>query len=245
MTAMALLGMKIRYRLKHFAKQIRSNILYGFFLLLPLVTSIFIIAKLFNWMDSWIYLVMPKLLRPEIPRGAGFVILLTGTYLLGLIARNYIGKRLLQFGNGLIIKIPFFNKIYGILKQVVDAIASPKKKVLDKVALIQFPQKGSYCLAFVTSRKNTAISKAAGEPLISVFLPKAPNPATGFLLYLPASEVVEVDMKMETALKLIMSAGVVTPDKPETPISAVTLQDLPSLLRAFKPPKKPPLDPRD
>jgi uncharacterized membrane protein len=129
MTAMALLGMKIRYRLKHFTKQIRSNILYGFFLLLPLVTSIFIIAKLFNWMDSWIYLVMPKLLRPEIPRGAGFVILLTGTYLLGLIARNYIGKRLLQFGNGLIIKIPFFNKIYGILKQVVDAIASPKKKV--------------------------------------------------------------------------------------------------------------------
>jgi uncharacterized membrane protein len=72
-----------------------------------------------------------------------------------------------------------------------------------------------------------------------------PNPATGFLLYLPASEVVEVDMSMETALKLLMSAGVVTPDKQEAAEQPVTIQDLPSLLRAFKPPKKNPGDPRD
>ena len=131
-------------------------------------------------------------------------------------------------------------------KQVVDAVASPKKKVLDKVVLIEFPQKGSYCLAFVTSRENKAISKAAGSSMISVFLPKVPNPASGFLLYVPASKVVEVDMSMETALKLIMSAGVVTPDKKEPSEDVVRVQDLPSLLlRLFKPPKKEFHDPRD
>jgi uncharacterized membrane protein len=232
-------------KMKNLGKQIRSNILYGFFLLLPLVVSVFVIVKLFMWMDSWIFLISPKQYRQFIPHGAGFVLLILGTYLLGSFARFYIGKRLLQFGNSLIIKIPFFNKIYGVLKQVVDAVASPKKKVLDKVVLIEFPHKGSYCLAFVTSRQNKAVSTAAGAPMISVFLPKVPNPATGFLLYLPASEVVEVDMSMETALKLLMSAGVVTPDKQEAAEQPVTIQDLPSLLRAFKPPKKNPGDPRD
>jgi uncharacterized membrane protein len=236
---------RFRHTMQRFGKQIRSNILYGFFLLLPLVASIFIIAKLFTWMDSWIYLISPKQYRMAIPHGVGFVVLLLGTYLLGSVARNYLGKRLLQFGNSLLTKIPFFNKIYGVLKQVVDAIASPKKKVLDKVVLIEFPHKGSYCLAFVTSRQNKAISKAAGSPMVSVFLPKVPNPATGFLFYLPASEVIEIDMKMETALKLLMSAGVVTSDKPDSTPPTVTLEDLPSLLRIFKPPKKQPLDPRD
>ena len=242
---MAIMRTKIRAKMTHFAKQIRSNILYGFFLLLPLVASVFIIAKLFTWMDSWIYLISPKQYRMAIPHGVGFIVLLLSTYLLGAVARNYLGKRLLQFGNSLIVKIPFFNKIYGVLKQVVDAIASPKKKVLDKVVLIEFPHKGSYCLAFVTSRQNKAISKAAGSPMISVFLPKVPNPATGFLFYVPATEVIEVDMSMETALKLLMSAGVVTSDKKEAAGATVTLEDLPSLLRIFKPPKKNPLDPRD
>ena len=239
------MGGRFKQTMRHFAKQIRSNIFYGFFLLLPLVASVFIIAKLFMWMDSWIYLVVPKSLGIDIPHGLGFIVLLMGTYLLGVIARNYIGKRLLHIGNAFLGKIPFFNKIYGVLKQVVDAIASPKKKVLDKVVLIEFPHKGSYCLAFVTSRQNKAVSNAAGSPMISVFLPKVPNPATGFLFYVPANEVIEIDMSMETALKLLLSAGVVTPDKPEVMGSTVTLEDLPSLLRIFKPPKKEAHDPRD
>jgi uncharacterized membrane protein len=245
MTAMAPVGTKIRLTMTHLAKQIRSNILYGFFLLLPVVASVFILVKLFNWMDSWIYLIAPKSFRIEIPRGMGILVLLLGTYLLGLFARNYIGKRLLHIGNAFFAKIPFFNKIYSVLKQVVDAIANPKKKVLDKVVLIEFPHKGSYCLAFVTSRQNTIVSKAAGSPMISVFLPKVPNPTAGFLLYVPASQVVEVDMSMETALKLIMSGGLFTSDKKEVTGSTVSLEDLPSLLRIFKPPKKEPHDPRD
>jgi uncharacterized membrane protein len=242
---MTVFGAKVRLRAKLFGKQVRSNILYGFFLLLPMVASIFIIVKLFHWMDSWIYLVLPKSLRGDILPGMGVVILLIGTYLLGAFARNYIGSRLLQLGNAVINKIPFFNKIYGILKQVVDAVASPKKKVLDKVVLIEFPQKGSHCLAFVTSRENSAISKAAGTDMISVFLPKVPNPASGFLFYIEASKVTEVDISMETALKLIMSAGVVTPDAKDPVKNGVRMQDLPSLLRIFKPPKKEINDPRD
>ncbi|HEX7511353.1 MAG TPA: DUF502 domain-containing protein [Chitinivibrionales bacterium] len=236
---------RLQFKAAHFGKQVRSNILYGVFILLPMAVTIFIIVKLFHVMDSWIYLVTPQSLRGRIVPGMGVVVLLVGTYGLGLFARNYFGRRLLHLGNMVIKRIPLINKLYGVLKQVVDAVASPKKKVLDKVVLIEFPHKGSYCLAFVTSRENSAVSKATGSEMISVFLPKVPNPASGFLFYVPASKVVEVDISMETALKLIMSAGVVTPDKKDTPGQTVRLEDFPSLLSIFKPPKKEMLDPRD
>ena len=235
----------MRLRAAHAGKQVRSNIIYGFFVLLPMAVTVFIIVKLFHWMDGWINLVIPKSAHINIVPGMGVIALLGGTYALGLFARNYFGGRLLDFGNAVIKRIPLINKIYGILKQVVDAIASPKKKVLDKVVLIEFPHKGSFCLGFVTSRENAAISKAAGSDMISVFLPKAPSPASGFLFYLPASKVIEVDISMETALKLIMSAGVVTPDQKEAPARSMRLQDVPALLRIFKPRKKEFLDPRD
>jgi uncharacterized membrane protein len=239
------LWFKLKVKMSHIGKQIRSNILYGIFLLLPLLVTVFIIVKLFHWMDSWIYLVIPKSLRSDIIPGMGLIAVLVITYSLGLIARNFLGKRLLQFGNEIIKRIPFFNKIYSIIKQVVDAIASPKKKILDKVVLIEFPHPGSYCLAFVTSRENKEISKAAGDKMISVFLPKAPNPASGFLFYVPESKVTEVNIGMETAMKLIMSAGVVTPDKKEPVRDITEIKDLSSLINLFKPPKKEFHDPRD
>jgi uncharacterized membrane protein len=245
MTTMSSLWFKLKFKLTHMVKQARSNILYGTFLLLPLLVTVFIILKLFHWMDSWIYLVIPRSLRSDILPGMGVVALILATYTLGLVARNYLGKRLLGIGNEIIKKIPFFNKIYGIIKQVVDAIANPKKKVLDKVVLIEFPHKGSYCLAFVTSRENREISKSAGEKMISVFLPHAPSPASGFLFYVPESKVTEVDIGMETAMKLIMSAGVVTPDKKDTGKEFSEFKDISSLLHLFKPPKKEYHDPRD
>ena len=245
MIAMSGFWYKFRAKLSRTGKQVRSNILYGCFLLLPLFTTVFILVKLFHWMDSWIYLVIPRSLRSDIVPGMGLVALLLSTYSLGLIARNYLGKRLLQIGNEVIKRIPFFNKIYGIIKQVVDAVANPKKKVLDKVVLIEFPHKDSYCLAFVTSRENKEISKSAGEKMNSVFLPKAPNPASGFLFYIPESKVTEVNIGMETAMKLIMSAGVVTPDKKDSAKDFSEITDIASIFSLFKPPKKEFHDPRD
>jgi uncharacterized membrane protein len=242
---MAPAGWFVKRHLSSFVKQVKSNILYGVFLLLPLVVSIFIMVKLFHWMDSWLYLSAPATMRRYIFPGMGIFVLLLGTYMLGAFARNYIGRRLLGFGNMIIRRIPFFNKIYEVLKQVMEAIAGPKKNVLDKVVLVEFPREGSYCLAFVTSRVNTAISKAAGSDLISIFLPTAPNPASGFLIYMPASKVHDIDISMEMAIKLIMSAGVVNPDNQATMKSPDDITDIKSLIGILKPPKKSDCDPRD
>ena len=236
----------VRHRLTHSFKQMRNNILAGFFLLLPIFASILILYKLFKLLDSWAYFAVPASQRGHILPGMGLVALIVVAWLTGAIARNFIGRRLMNAGNSLLKKIPFFNKIYGILKQIVDAVASPKKKVFNRVVLIEFPEKGSYCLAFVTARENREISSKTGEKMVGVFLPKVPNPTAGFLIFVPESKLVDVNISIEAAIKLVVSGGVVSAENreraEETPEEPLTLA---SLGRLFRPGKRPPHDPRD
>jgi uncharacterized membrane protein len=219
-------------------KNIRSNIFYGIVLLVPVVASVFIIEKLFQWFDSWIYLVVPDALSSRIIPGMGIVVLLAVTYILGAVARNYLGKRFLKLGNALLHKIPLFNKIYGLLRQIIDTFAGQKHNKLDKVVLVKFPNDTMYSLAFITSHSNVAVSQATGKNLISVFLPNAPNPTSGFLLYVSEDDVLSTDISIETAFKLIMSGGVVTPDSTTTTDTSIHIKDINSFINLFKPPEK-------
>jgi uncharacterized membrane protein len=236
----------LRHRVAHSLKQMRTNILAGFLLLLPIFASVLILYKLFKLLDSWAYFAIPAQQRGHILPGMGLVVLIVVAWFTGALARNFVGRRLMKAGNWLLTKIPFFNKIYGILKQIVDAVAGPKKKVFNKVVLIEFPEKGSYCLAFVTTKENREISDKTGEKMVGVFLPKVPNPTAGFLIFVPESKLVEVNISVEAAIKLVVSGGVVSAgnkeraeEKPEEPLT------LASLGRLFKPGKRPPQDPRD
>jgi len=236
---------RFRHRLTHAGRQMRTNMLAGFLLLLPIFASILIIVKLFKLLDSWAYFAVPLAWRAHVVPGMGLIALLFCAWFTGSLARNFLGRRLMGFGNSVLKKIPLFNKLYGLIKQIVDAVAGPKKKVFNRVVLIEFPDKGSYCLAFVTAKENTEISAKTGEKMIGVFLPKVPNPTAGFLIFVPESKIIDVNVSIEMALKLIVSGGVISGDKkgraegPEEPLT------LSSLGRLFKPGKKPFHDPRD
>jgi uncharacterized membrane protein len=241
---------KLWYRLRHWMthalKQMRTNMLAGFLLLLPLFASILILVKLFKLLDSWAYFAVPLAWRTHVIPGMGIIALLFLAWFTGSLARNFLGRKMMGFGNAVLRRIPLFNKLYGLIKQIVDAVAGPKKKVFNRVVLIEFPEKGSYCLAFVTAKENTEISAKTGEKMVGVFLPKVPNPTAGFLIFVPESKIIDVHISIETALKLIVSGGVVSGEKkghkeegPEEPIT------LSSLGRLFKPGRKPYHDPRD
>ena len=162
-----------------------------------------------------------------------------------LVARNFVGRKVMGLGNTVLKKIPFFNKLYGLIKQIVDAIANPKKKAFNKIVLIEFPHKGSYCLAFLTAKENSEISKKTGEKMVGVFLPKTPNPTTGFLIYVPESKVIEVDMSMETMLKLVMSGGVVSGEEKDLAEAPQEQFNFALLRRLFRGGRKEYHDPRD
>ncbi len=190
-------------------KQMRSNIITGILLIIPLFVTVLIIVQLFQWIDS----VLPGILGIQMPPGLGILISLIIAYFAGLTAKNYFGRKLIAVGNNIIAGIPFLNKIYLTIQQIVDMVSINKKQVFERAVLIEFPKENSYSIGFVTSEANTKFSLKVGQKLIAVFLPTTPNPTSGFLLYIAESEVVELNIPVESAIKLVVSAGLLGADQ--------------------------------
>ncbi len=202
-----------------FFRLIRGNIIAGVLLLLPLITTIYVFVKLFELVDSALPTIFSSLpfvgqhMPQTWPTGVGIGITLVVAYFAGLAAKNYIGKLMIQTGNSIISNIPILNKIYLGVQQILDAAVTTNKKMFDRPVLIEYPKENSYCIGFVTSSTTGEIPEKLNAPTISLFVPTTPNPTSGFLLFLPQSEVIELDMGVETAIKLVMSAGMVNADQ--------------------------------
>ena len=134
-------------------------------------------------------------------------VVLTG--LLGFLTRYYIGKKLVQLMDYILLNVPLLGKIYGTVKQVNQAFTSEKKSSFQQVIMVEFPRKGLYSVGFLTAEQ---VKTDEGESIISIFVPTTPNPTTGFLLVLPESKVVKLDMSVADGIKYIVSLGAVPPE---------------------------------
>jgi uncharacterized membrane protein len=196
------------YSTQKFFRTVRNNILAGILLIIPVAGSIFILVKLFTWADA----VLPGMLGLHWVSGVGIAVSLVIAYMLGFLAKNWLGRKIIATGNAIIINIPILNKIYLLLKQIIDAVSIDRKKLFERVVMIEFPRSGSFALGLVTSEANAGFSAKAGRKLLAVFMPKVPNPTTGFLLYIPEEEVITLDIPVEAAIKLIVSGGLLGAD---------------------------------
>ena len=133
----------------------------------------------------------------------------TLTGLLGFLTRYYIGKKLVQLMDYILLNVPLLGKIYGTVKQVNQAFAGENKSNFKQVVMVEFPRKGLYSVGFVTAEQAKTDE---GESIISIFVPTTPNPTTGFLLVLPESKVVKLDMSVADGIKYIVSLGAVPPE---------------------------------
>ena len=196
-------------------KKLRRIIIAGLLVWLPLGITVFIIKILIDLL-SRTYLLIPEALRPEnlfgitIP-GFGIimaVIILFGT---GLVAANYLGKTLVETWEKFLDKIPLVRSIYAPLKTFAELVLSDQTQSFSKVLLIQYPRKGLYSLCFQTSKDVGEIQEKSGVDVVCVFIPTTPNPTSGYIILIPKDEVIELDMSVEDALKMIISLGVVVP----------------------------------
>jgi uncharacterized membrane protein len=128
----------------------------------------------------------------------------------GLAARNYFGKKMIEWVDRAIMQVPLLNKIYGATKQVNDALVTGNKNSFKTVVLIEFPHSGSYSLGFLTS-ENAEIEAKPGEKLVCVFVPTTPNPTSGFLMLVPDAKVTRLKMSVPDGLKYIISLGALSP----------------------------------
>ena len=145
----------------------------------------------------------------DIP-GMGVLISLMVIALFGYFMRYYAGRRLIQFSESILERLPLVSGVYQGLKQFIETLFSSKGRQFSEVVMIEYPRKGIYCLAFVTNRTDYVKGKGT---LVSIFLPTTPNPTSGFFLLIPQDEILSIDISVEEAFKLIMSAGLVAPEQ--------------------------------
>ena len=194
---------------------LRRYIVAGLLVWVPLGVTLFVLNLVVGIMDRTL-LLLPVDYRPEnvlgfnIP-GLGIVLTLFVLILTGMLAANLVGRRLVRFSEGILDRIPLVRTIYSAAKNFAEVLFTDTNEAFKKVLLIEYPRKGVYSLCFQTSTDLEEIQARTSEDVICVFVPTTPNPTSGFILMVPMSGVIELDMDVESALKMVVSLGVVVP----------------------------------
>lgn len=207
----------------------RNYFLTGLIVAGPVAITLYLTWWFVNWVDNLVRPFVPIAYRPEtylpfgLP-GSGLIVAVFALTMLGFLTANLIGRTLVDFGEKILGRMPVVRAIYRGLKQVFETLFSGSGSSLRKVGLVEFPSPGMWSIVLISQvpSANVAARLPGQEEHISVFLPCAPNPTTGFFFYVPRSKVVEVDMSTEEAATLIMSAGVVQPNSdPQKKLAAL------------------------
>lgn len=194
----------------------------------PIGITIWLIYTFVSFVDRVIKPLVPARYNPEsylpfaIP-GMGLLIAILVLTLLGALAANIFGRSLLDMGERIVNAVPLIRNIYSALKQIVETVFQGQQNSFKEVVLVEYPMAGSYAVAFVASQGRGVIKSVVGkgDDVVGVFIPTTPNPTSGFLLFVPRSKAIALDLTVEEAAKLIISFGMVTPDRlPEGAIPA-------------------------
>ena len=194
----------------------RRYLVAGLLVWVPVGATIVVLKFLLGLMDRMLFLIPPPY-RPEallgfnIP-GLGLILTFLVLLITGVFAANLIGRRFVGLYEALLARIPFVRSIYSGVKHFTEVVFSDTSTSFKKVLLIEYPRVGIYCLAFQTSENLREVQERTKEAVVSVFLPTTPNPTSGFILFLPREDIIELDMPVEDALKMIISLGVVVPE---------------------------------
>lgn len=217
---------------------LRNNFLAGLVVVAPIAVTMWLIWTFVGWIDSWVLPFVPAAYQPDAlidwlfgdsqwfkmlfgedvrvnVRGLGVVVFLIFTVLVGWIAKGLIGRSFLAWGEGLVDRMPVVRSLYNGLKQIAETVFSQSTDTkFDKACLVEYPRKGIWAIAFISTKAKGEVDMRipVDEDIISVFLPTTPNPTSGFLLFVPRHSVIELDMTVEDAAKLVISAGLVYPN---------------------------------
>jgi uncharacterized membrane protein len=203
--------------------RLRSNFFTGIVVILPVALTIWLVWSLVGWVDGVVLPLVPEQIQPEKYiglnlRGLGLIIFLVFTILVGWVAKGLIGRSFIRFAESLVERMPVVRSIYSGVKQIAETVFAQSDRNFEKACLIEYPRRGMWGIGFIsTSAKGEIKARAPGSAeMVTVFLPTTPNPTSGFLLFVPKEDVIELDMSLEDAAKLIISAGLVYPN-PKNP----------------------------
>ena len=202
----------------------QANFWAGLAIVLPAVISIGILVWIFrniaNITDT-LLIFLPRTLTHE-NRGEGVMfwywslaalflaVILIG--IVGLTARNYFGKKMIEWVESGLMRVPLLNKIYAAIKQVNEAFSTGNKTSFRTVVMVEYPRAGAYSMGFITGGQHAELEARTKEKMVSVFIPTTPNPTSGFMILVPEEEVTKLDMSVAEGIKYVISLGAISPD---------------------------------
>lgn len=202
--------------------RLRSSFLTGLVVIAPVGLTIWLVWTLMGWVDSVVLPLVPERFQPEEYiginlRGVGIIFGIVFTIIIGWVAKGLLGRSLIRWGETLVDRMPVVRSIYSGAKQIAETVFAQSERSFEKACLVEYPRKGIWAIGFVSTQAKGEISRRAptDDTLMSIFVPTTPNPTSGFLLYFPKSDVIELDMSVEDAAKLVISAGLVYPTAKE------------------------------
>ncbi len=221
-------------------QDLKNDLIAGLLVVIPLATTIWLSSIVSKFVLTLVTSV-PKQLNPFINLNPllqdlinltlGLTVPLLAILLIGLMARNFVGRWLLEFGEGTLSRIPLAGSVYKTLKQLLETFLRDNSKRFRRVVLVEYPREGLFSVGFVTGVVGPSLQPELEQKLLSVFIPTAPNPTTGWYTLVPESSVKDLDISVEDAFRTIISAGIVNPDEKNSS-SNPTFSKLFSQLRA-------------
>ena len=205
---------------KNLKRRIRNIFITGILITVPVAFTLFILNFLFKLLDD---LVVPWFIKtlieigtplPENFRlpGLGLILIVLLIFVIGVLTKSFLGGKLVQLGEVIVDRIPVVRTLYTGAKQVVTTIAEADTKAFRKVVLVEFPRKGIYSVGFITGTTKGEVQELTDANLVNVFVPTTPNPTSGFLVFVPNEDIIDLTMTVEDGIKFIISVGIVTPE---------------------------------
>lgn len=199
--------------------RIRNYFLTGLIICAPLAITAYLTWSFIMWVDGWVKPYVPRIYNPDtylpftVP-GFGLLAALIFITVVGFLTANIIGRTLLRYGESLLDRMPIVRNIYKVLKQIFETVLAEQSNSFKQAGLIEYPRKGVWSIVFLASDTKGEVGyrlEEAGQESVAVFVPTTPNPTSGFLLFVDRCEIVPLEMSVEDAAKMIVSAGLVAP----------------------------------
>ena len=215
-------------RRKSFLSGLRNSFLTGVVVIAPVGLTVWLIWSVIGWVDGVVLPFVPSRYQPENIlntflgldiklqlRGLGVVFFLIFTTFVGWLAKGLLGRSLIRSAERFVNRMPVVRSIYSGVKQIAETVFSQADRSFEKACIVQYPRKGIWAVGFISTPAKGEIRARVNDAqnLLSVFVPTTPNPTSGFLLFFPAEDVIELDMSIEDAAKLVISAGLVYPNQ--------------------------------
>lgn len=188
-------------------KKIRAQFVTGLLVVVPISASILILIWVFTSIDDILQPIIEAIAGRRIP-GVGFGVTVVLIYLAGVLARNFIGKKLMSYGNSVLMRVPVLRGLYTGIRQILRTLAAPDKANFMQVVLVEFPRKEMWTVGFVTKE----ITTETGEKYVNVLIPTSPTPWSGYFQILREADVIRTEISVEEAVKMVVSGGMTSPE---------------------------------